>query len=95
MNYIINMLGEANIPNLKNMGLSSIAMIVKKDWKKVHYSAAPYLSAMSSMASIKDRYFADSGYSIVSYFLSNASSWKGPVAKEIKKELNRRLKENE
>lgn len=47
---------------------------------------------MFDLSEIEDRYIADSGASIVSYFLANASTWKGEVAKAIKKELNRRVK---
>ena len=44
------------------------------------------------MDDIGDMYGADSGSSIVAYALSNLSSYKGPVAREVKAELNRRLK---
>ena len=37
--------------------------------------------------SINDNYGVDSGKSIVLYFLSNASTWRGETAKRIKKEL--------
>jgi hypothetical protein len=50
------------------------------------------LNAMSSLESIKDTYGMDSGYSIVAYFLSNASQWKSDVARMVKAELKRRLK---
>ena len=75
-----------------------IANEIRKDWKKsvsgtdLNYAAKPYLEAMESLNSINDRYFEDSGKSIVAYFLSNASSYRGPTAKAIKKELNSMLK---
>jgi len=47
---------------------------------------------MYNLISIKDKYGQDSGKSIVAYFLSNARSWTGPVAKLVKKELKKRLK---
>jgi pyruvate kinase len=34
----------------------------------------------------------DSGKSIVIYFLGNAQTWRGPIAKAVKKELNSRIK---
>jgi hypothetical protein len=40
---------------------------------------------------MSDHYYADDARSIVIYFLSNASSWRGPVAKAVKAELKRRL----
>lgn len=47
---------------------------------------------MSTLDSIEDNYMQDSASSIVGYFLSNASQWKGEKAKAIKKELNAMLK---
>ena len=67
--------------------MQKIVERIKADWKNVHYTAAPYLAAMSCMDSIDDVYINESGRSIVTYFLSNASSWRGPVARQIKKEL--------
>jgi hypothetical protein len=81
-----------DLVNLPRMDLNQIAQLVYDDWKPVNYAAKPYLEAMSTLRSIKDNYIQDSGYSIVAYFLSNATSWRGEVAKAVKKELNRRLK---
>jgi hypothetical protein len=68
--------------------LSEIAREIYKDWgSKVNFAAKPYLEAMLTLNSINDMYMFDSARSIVAYFLSNARSWKGPKAKEIKKEL--------
>lgn len=70
-----------------------IASEIRKDWgAKVNFGAKPYLAAMQSLTSVKDNYGCDSGKSIVAYFLSNASTWKGEKAKEIMKELNKMLK---
>lgn len=82
---------------LKEMTLGEIATIIKKNWKEtakngVYFGAVPYLDAMYSLGSTKDNYGADSGKSIVTYFLCNASTWKGPVAKEIKAHLNKCIK---
>jgi hypothetical protein len=67
--------------------LSTIAMEISKDWKPVNYAAKPYLDAMYSLDKISDNYIMDSAKSIVLYFLSNASSWRGETAKRIKAEL--------
>ena len=64
-----------------------IAEDIRKDWKKVNYAAKPYLDAMSELNSISDKYYFDSGKSIVSYFLANAGTWRGDVARLIKAEL--------
>ena len=72
--------------------LYEIARDIRKDWKNVSYCAAPYLQAMSCLESITDNYGFDSGRSIVSYFLANAGSWRGDVAKSIKAELKAMVK---
>jgi hypothetical protein len=68
--------------------LYEIAKEIRKDWKSVNYAAKPYLDAMSTLNSVQDNYIMDSGRSVVAYFLSNASTWRGEKAREIKKELN-------
>lgn len=67
--------------------LSQIAREIRTDWKKPYFGAVPYIGAMSSLGSINDTYGADDAKSIVLYFLSNASSWRGEVAKRVKAEL--------
>ena len=69
-----------------------IAEEILKDWSPVNYAASPYLIAMLDLDTLRDNYGADSGRDIVMYFLSNASSWRGPKAREIKAELNSLLK---
>lgn len=64
-----------------------IAKEIRKDWVKPYFGAVPYLQAMSSLTSISDNYGSDSGKSVVLYFLSNASTWRGETAKAIKAEL--------
>ena len=64
-----------------------IASDIHKDWKRPYFGAVPYLGAMSNLDQVTDNYGADSGKSIVLYFLSNAATWRGPVAKQLKEEL--------
>ncbi len=78
--------------NLSSLSISDIALIISNDWAKVHVAARPYLNAMFNLDSIKDMYYADTGRSIVLYFLNNATSWKGDTAKAVKAELKARLK---
>lgn len=68
--------------------LSVIASEIRSDWTKPYFGAVPYLNAMRSLNNINDSYGMDSAKSIVLYFLSNAQTWKGEKAREIKKELN-------
>lgn len=64
-----------------------IAREIVADWKNVYFGAVPYIHAMSALNSINDMFIHDSAKSIVLYFLGNAQSWRGPVAKRIKAEL--------
>jgi hypothetical protein len=83
---------DDDIPDVSGMQLNEIARLIARDWRNVYFGAKPYLQAMMSLRSVRDDYGLDSGRSIVMYFLSNASSWRGPLAKEVKKELKKRLK---
>ena len=69
--------------------LNVIAKEIRSDWKSVNYGAKPYLDAMGCLENVSDNFGMDTGKSIVLYFLSNASSWKGDKAREIKKELKK------
>jgi hypothetical protein len=69
--------------------LYQIAKEIRQDWKNVYFGAVPYLQAMSSLDSIDSNYGMDSAKSIVLYFLSNASTWRGETAKRIKSELKK------
>jgi hypothetical protein len=68
--------------------LWEIAADVRAHWAKVNYAAEPYLAAMDELTLITDNYYADDADSMVRYFLSNATTWRGPDARRIKKELN-------
>lgn len=71
--------------------LSEIASEIMLDWKKPYFGAIPYLNAMFTLSSINDNYMFDSGKSIVRYFLSNATTWRGETARRIKAELKAML----
>jgi hypothetical protein len=67
--------------------ISTIAREISREWKNVNYAAKPYLQAMYSLDSVTDSYYQDSAKSIVSYFLSNASGYRGDTAKAHKAAL--------
>ena len=67
--------------------LSAIAREISQDWKKPYFGAVPYIGAMSTLSDINDRYGYDDARSIVRYFLSNATSWRGDTARRVKAEL--------
>ena len=73
--------------------LNDIGREIRLDWGgKVNFAAKPYLSAMMGMGDINEQFGYDSGRSIVLYFLSNASTWRGDTAKRVKAELRAMLK---
>jgi len=86
------------VPDLPSLTIAGLARLIMQSWRDkdgnpiVYFGAVPYLNAMLALNSIHDRCGYDDGRSIVVYFLSNANTWRGPVAKAIKAELNRRLK---
>ena len=61
--------------------LPEIVNVIRADWKKVNFAAVPYLQAMGMLNTIQNNYGLDSGVSIVLYFLSNATSWKGEIGR--------------
>jgi hypothetical protein len=67
--------------------ISDIAEEIRANWANVYFGAEPYLDAMGALDTIQDSFFLDSGDSIVRYFLANASSWRGDVARRVKAEL--------
>lgn len=69
-----------------------IAAEILLDWKSPDYTAAPYLEAMRSLDAMGDKYVLDDADDIVMRFLLNAGKWRGPVSRELKKELNKMLK---
>ena len=73
--------------------LCEIAKEIRSDWgSKIYFGAKPYLSAMMSLNSVDDKYGLDDARSIVNYFLTNASTWRGEVAKRVKAELKAMIK---
>lgn len=78
--------------DFSTLSISQIASEIRRDWKNVNYAAKPYLDAMGSLETAQDNFGFDSGKSIIAYFLGNASSYRGEIAKAIKKELNKRIK---
>ena len=72
---------------MQNRQINEIAAEIKSDWKKVNFGAVPYLEAMQSINSINEYYGLEDARSVVAYFLSNATTWRGETARRIKKEL--------
>jgi hypothetical protein len=77
---------------MQQRSIAVIAHEIKADWKKPYLGAVPYLNAMIQLDSIDDEYGADDARSIINYFLANAQTWRGSVARRIKDELNALVK---
>jgi hypothetical protein len=76
--------------DITQLNLAQIAALIKADWKKPYFAAVPYLNAMCQLHTVRDRFYAEDAHSIVLYFISNAGTWRGPVAKAVKAELKKR-----
>lgn len=74
---------------MNNQKISDLAVEIKKDWVNMSPAAKPYVEAMMSLVDKNSKYGADDGDTLVLYFLSNASTWRGETARRIKSELKR------
>lgn len=79
--------------DLTALPLCDLARLARVDMNgKPPFCCVPYLNAMLTLQSHNDTFGCDSGRSIVLYFLSNATTWRGETARRIKAELKRRVK---
>jgi hypothetical protein len=83
---------EPVINQLSGMKICEIAQFIINDWSKQGRVPKTYLEAMLKIESLDDMYGADPASSVVSYFIVNASQWKGDIAKVTKKYLSELLK---
>jgi len=72
--------------------IHEISREIRADWLKPYFGAVPYLIAMETLTSTSDNYGCDSARSVLAYFLSNATTWRGETARKIKLELKAMLK---
>ena len=79
-------------PNEVFRPLYKIAEDIRSNWKKIYFGAVPYLEAMETLNGMDDKFICDDADEIVMYFLANAQTWRGEVARRVKKELNAMLK---
>lgn len=80
------------IVSIRDLKLYELHDVIVRDWAKPNYAAVPYIDAMRYVENLDSPYGAETGRHIVSYFLSNASSWRGDTAKAVRAELKRRLR---
>ena len=76
---------------MSNRTFREIAKEIKADWKNPYFGAVPYLQAMLEIDSTdpKATYYLDDAKTIATYFLANAQTWKGEVARRVKGELKK------
>lgn len=69
--------------------LNEIARDIKEAWPRPYTGASPYIEAMLSIDSADPDapYYFEDAKTIVMYFLANASTFRGPKARALKKEL--------
>lgn len=72
--------------------IAQIADVIRRNWEKPSPYALPYLKAMFKLSSMSDSYGADDAKTIILYFLSNSSHYRGMVARIVKAELRNRVK---
>jgi len=82
--------GPSEAPDYSQDSLQSICRTIRRNWPNMPACAAAYFEPLASLESLQNDYGLDSGKSIALYFLSNASTWKGDVARAIKAELKAR-----
>jgi hypothetical protein len=64
-----------------------IARDVHENWLHVYFGAVPYLEAMDYLTTLDESYGEDPAWHVLNYFLSNATTWRGEKAREIKAEI--------
>lgn len=70
-----------------------IAEEINREWTPPYFGAVPYIKALMAVQTVHDRYGQDPVSDLIRYFLSNATTWRGDVARRIKAELKTILKE--
>ncbi len=81
--------------NYSKMSLWHISDVISSDWgDNISREAFLYVEALSNLNSLDDSLGSDTAEYVVVYFLLNAKKWKGETAREVKKALNRMLKDH-
>lgn len=79
------------LSQLPKMSINELAVLIEKNWQKSSPYAIPYIEAMHSHNTLKDKFYAETAENIIMYFLCNAATWRGETARLVKSELRRRL----
>lgn len=85
-----------NMPRHLSTIAADIFKQIPDNWGHRSSAAAlPYLNAMRELKVMSDMYGHDKASHIVRYFLANAGSWRGEMARAVKLELNAMLARHE
>lgn len=81
---------EQNINRQNKRTFAEIAREIEQTWKNVYFGAKPYLLAMTTINSSDKNapYMFETAESIVSYFLANATYWRGEDATRVTDDWN-------
>lgn len=85
---------ETNHPPTGKRPLHEVARDIRKAWPRPYFAASPYLEALRDIASTDERFYHETGASVVRGFLANAQTFRGPMAKALKGELKEHLKDS-
>ena len=68
---------------------NEIALDIKANWTNMYYGAKPYVDALLTLDTTDPnaKYFYDDAETIVRYFLANAQTFRGEIARKLKAEL--------
>jgi len=65
--------------------LHQLARMVRREWgSKVYFGAVPYLDALGGVETAGDFFGLDSAQYLIMYLLSNATTWRGARARQVK-----------
>ena len=64
-----------------------IANDIIEHWPRPYFGAVPYIRAMLTLSDLDDNYGYDDARSILTYFIANSRTWRGPEARRIKQEI--------
>ncbi len=85
---------NSEIQDYSKLTIKELVSIIKNDW--INYNDNSYvvelLEAMSILNSIEDKYYLDDGIRIVVSFIDHSKKWNTFIAKNVKMEINRRIK---
>lgn len=70
--------------------INAIAQEIKAAWPNINPYAEQYRHALEHC--VDGKYICEDENSLILYFLTNASSWRGEEARRLKAELKQRIK---